>query len=434
MTRAAVLTPAAAIPSAAADSTWVVLAITVVFLGVIPLARIPVGSVPVYLSDIGLGALLVACLRPSRLASRERAILAWAAAFLLSMLPSLFIGLATSDQPIFTVYYFARRFLALSSFGTFFVLVSSSARTRRIVLAAAAVALAGTSLWAIAEVVTRSTGVVGQIDHFYSDVLSQAVLQTSVDRWAAAWKVPRATAGWWNANTTGAAVALGTGLLPGLAAGPAVILGLAGAAWVALVATGSRQALVAGGLIVAATLLGRRTGSPRVRRWLAIAVAVGLVGALLLASDQVARVAGTSEGGLEVGFESRWNNYPPYWDTLWQSNPLTFLFGHGAEEWTVVNRVGTPANPESFVSNALLLTLSENGAVPFVLAIGLLTMLVRHAETAWQRGIVVTVVWLLNCDNHLYLSPQLIAFAGLCLAVAAAPASGTSTLRRRLTG
>src|SRR5262249_4702415 len=143
---------------------------------------------------------------------------------------------------------------------------------------------------------------------------------------------------------------------------------------------------------------------------------------------------GTSEGGLEVGFESRWNNYPPYWDTLWQSNPLTFLFGHGAEEWTVVNRVGTPANPESFVSNALLLTLSENGAVPFVLAIGLLMMLVRHAETAWQRGIVVTVVWLLNCDNHLYLSPQLIAFAGLCLAVAAAPASGTSTLRRRLTG
>jgi hypothetical protein len=402
------------------DSTSILLAVAVLLLGVVPLARVNAGGVPVYLSDVGLAALAVMCFRPSRLGPKQHAILGWGAAFLFATVPSLFIGLATSDQPIFTVYYYARRVLALTTFGTFLVLLSTNPGARRIVLVTAAIALCGTSLWSIAQVVTRSTGIVGQIDHFYSDVLAQAVLQPSVSRWEAAWKTPRAVAGWWNSNTTGAALALGLGLLPALAAGP-MILGLAGAAWVALLATGSRQALVAGGIVMAATILGRRSGSSRTRRWLTAAVAVGGAAALLLASDQLARIFGTSEGGLDVSFESRWNNYPPFWDALWESSPLVFLFGHGAEQWTVVTRVGTPLDPESFVSNALLLISSENGAVPFVFALVLLTLLVRYAETAWQRGIVVTLIWLVNCDNHLYLSPQLIAFAGIALAVSAAP-------------
>ncbi len=152
------------------------------------------------------------------------------------------------------------------------------------------------------------------------------------------------------------------------------------------------------------------------------ACAAGLVAALLIAGAQGARALGAREGSLEEGFASRWNNYPDFWGALAASTPATFLFGRGAESWTVVSRSGTTLEPGAFVSNTLLLTLAENGVLTLLAFLALLARIVTQAEASWQRAGVVVVLWLLNCDNHLYLYPALTVLMWAALALAAAPA------------
>ena len=387
-----------------------------VLLPVVPLARVFVGPVPVYVTDLVLLALAAVVLRPGRLAARERRLLVIAGACLAATLPSLLIALAGDDPPLFTLYYYGRRVLAFASFGTFLVLFAAPPALRRLTLRALWAGTVVAGLWCVAQVLTRSTGATGALDHVYYDRLFQAGRELAVDRWAAAWKTPRAVAGWWNANVAGAALALGLATVP---AAPRSRLALAtvGVAWLGMVATASRQALI-GATLVTGLVVGERRGR---RATLLVALAVGAALAVVLAGDQLARVSGLVEGGLDEGFGSRWNNYPEFADALAASTPLTFVFGRGAESWTSVSRAGVALDSSGFVSNALLLTLAENGLVGLVAYLVLLFNVLRHATRRWQRGVVLLVVWLLNCDNHLYLSPGLLACMAIVLALAAAP-------------
>jgi hypothetical protein len=68
--------------------------------------------------------------------------------------------------------------------------------------------------------------------------------------------------------------------------------------------------------------------------------------------------------------------------------------------------------------------------VSLIALTGFLACVLLAARTAWQRGVVLIVVWLLNCDNHLYLSPALAALATAALALAAAPLEPRASPRR----
>ncbi len=390
-------------------------------LGVTPLVRVFVAGVPLYATDLVLLVLACSFLRPHRLAPCQRRVLGTAALVVASTAPSLLIGLFADAHPLFTLYYYGRRVLAVAAFGTFLVLFSADAALRRRTLRALLLATIVSSVWCVAQVLTRSTGLVGALDHIYYDVLARAVLEPSVNRWGAAWKTPRAVGGWWNANSMGAALTLGLLLTPAVRAWPWGALATS-AGWLGLVATGSRQALIGSGVFVAA-LLGRGGRRSAARRsWMLAACAAGLVAALLIAGAQGARALGAREGSLEEGFASRWNNYPDFWGALAASTPATFLFGRGAESWTVVSRSGTTLEPGAFVSNTLLLTLAENGVLTLLAFLALLARIVTQAEASWQRAGVVVVLWLLNCDNHLYLYPALTVLMWAALALAASPA------------
>lgn len=403
------------------DGRRVLLGATVL-LPVVPLMRVPFGEVPLYVVDVLLLALAVAFLRPGRLPPGARALLWWGLAFLLSTVPSVLIALFAYDEPLFTVYYWARRVLALGSFGTFLVLFSAAPEPRRIVVRALLAGLVLTSTWCLVQVLTRSTGVVGVLDRFYYVVLGQAVRELPLDRWEAAWKVPRAIAGWWNPNVTGAALALLLCLVPGHrgSLGSALLIAAAG---LALLTTASRQALIAAAVSVGTLLVW-----PSVRRagWAGnggVLVGVALAGAAAFgfASDQLARAVGDVEGGIGEGVGSRLDNYPAFWDALTAASPMGFLFGHGAEGSALLGRSGGLPDLSAFVSNTLLLTLGENGFLSFALLIGFLVAVLRRARAPWQRATVVVALWLLNCDNHLYLFPPLMALLCASLALAATP-------------
>jgi hypothetical protein len=410
-------------------STWVaapesrdgvvvrVLVASVALLPLVPMVRVFVGPVPLYLTDALLVALAAVILRPNRLERRERRLLGVGAACLAATVPSLVIALVAGDEPAFTLYYYGRRVLALASFATFLALFAGPPARRRLAVGALMAGTLVAGVWCVGQVLTRSTGAVGAVDHVYYDRLFQAGREVAVDRWAAAWKTPRAIAGWWNANVAGAALALGLAIVAGAGAGRLTVATL-GVAWVGLFATASRQALLGAALVTGVLAFERGTRRGR----LLATVGVGLVLTVLLAGDQLARVSGFVEGGLDEGFASRWNNYPDFADALAASTPFTFVFGRGAESWTAVSRAGVALDSSGFVSNALLLTLAENGLVGLVGFVTLLVTVARHTTRRWQRGAVVLVVWLLNCDNHLYLSPGLIAIMAIVLALAAAPA------------
>jgi hypothetical protein len=346
--------------------------------------------------------------------------LAVGAAFVVSTIPSLLVAFAEYQEALFTLYYWSRRVIAFSAFASYLVILTNRPDLRRPVLAAFGAGLLVTSLWCIAQVLTRSTGPVGVLDHFYYDILSRAVLQTAVSRWEASWKTVRAVAGWWNSNIAGAAIALLLACVPAL---PRTrwVRATSVLAWVAMFATASRQALVGSGLVLAVTLGSWDRTSSRQRRVLLLAGAVGLVVAFALAGDQLARVTGDVEGTWEEGLLSRWNNYPEAFRTLADSSPWTFIVGRGAESWTVVGRTSGTLGPGDFVSNTFVLTLLESGALAFLALLGFFATALWTARAAWQRAIVVLVVWLMNADNHLYLAPGLIAVMGIVVALAASP-------------
>src|SRR5262249_2872290 len=111
-------------------------------------------------------------------------------------------------------------------------------------------------------------------------------------------------------------------------------------------------------------------------------------------------------------------------------DPLTLLFGRGAESWAVAGRTSAAFDSSAFVSNSLLLTLAESGLVSLLALMGFLACVLLAARTAWQRGVVLVVVWLLNCDTHLYLPPPVAAVATAALALAAAPLEPRASPRR----
>jgi hypothetical protein len=405
------------------------LLVGVLLLTTAPLVRGFAGDVPIYLVDLVLLALAAAFFRPHQLPPDLRAVLATGAVFAASTVPSALISLAVYDHPSFTLYYYARRLIAYASFGTFLILLATEPARRRLLVHALLGGLVLSSLWCIAQALTRSSGLVGAIDHAYYDVLVQPVLEPSINRWAASWKTARAVGGWWNANTAGAALAL---LLPVVAAAraDASTAVAAGVAWVALCTTGSRQALAGATLFLATVAFWGERRVGRSRRGLAAGVALGVAAAFLLAGDQLARVVGHAEGGLDEGIISRWDNYPAFFAAISASGPLTLLFGRGAESWAVVGRTSAAFDSSAFVSNSLLLTLAESGIVSLIALTGFLACVLLAARTAWQRGVVLIVVWLLNCDNHLYLSPALATLATAALALAAAPLEPVAVRRR----
>jgi hypothetical protein len=396
-------------------------------LPVAPLVRIsvePMGKpVPIYMIDLLLLGVAIAFFRPHRLPPRQRNLLAVGVAFVVSTIPSVLVAIAENQEALFTLYYWSRRVIALSAFATYLVIFTSRPELRRPVLAAFGAGLLVTSLWCIAQALTRSTGPVGLLDRFYYDTLARAVLQTAVSRWEASWKTVRAIGGWWNPNTAGAAIALLLACVPALPRTRWVRV-TSVLAWVALLATASRQALVGSGLVLAVILGSSDRTSSRQRRVLLLAGAVGLVAAFAFAGDQLARVTGDVEGTWEEGVLSRWNNYPEAFRTLYDSSPWTLIVGRGAESWTVVGRTSGTLGPGDFVSNTFMLTLLESGALTLLALLGFFAAAFWTARAAWQRAVVVLVVWLMNADNHLYLAPGLIAVMGIVVALAATPPPG----------
>jgi hypothetical protein len=416
---------------------WQVAAVVggVIVLSVVPLIRGFVAGVPVYLADLVMLGLCLVFFRPSRLPRPQRALLGWGIVFVASTLPSGLVALLSYDHPVFTLYYYARRVLALAAFGTFLALFSGEARLRRVAAAALGIGVLLTGVWSVGQVLTRSTGVVGVVDHVYYDILDRATRETEVDRWAADWKTPRAIAGWWNSNTTGCALLLASTAVAAMAPGPWPLV-VSAASWVGLLATASRQALIGAVLFFGVLLIGpgspRTTAQPtRSRTMLLVACAAALALAVVVAGAQVSRVTGDSEGTFEDSFASRWNNYPPFWDALASSSPGTFLFGRGAESWAVLMRTGAAVDAGSFVSNTPLLILAENGFFTCALFLGFLAVVFLRARTAWQRASVVVIFWLLNCDNGLYLQPGAIALMSAALALAAAPPTEEATAWRQ---
>ena len=391
-------------------------------LPVAPLVRTFVGPIPLYLSDPLLAALGLRVAGSAHLPARQRRVLGWGLAFVATTIPSVLVAFLVWNQPAFTTYYWARRVLALSAFPTFLVIFTCLPSLRRDALRLLALGLAVTAAWCVAQVISRSTGPVGWIDRFYYDVLARAVLESSISRWAASWKTVRAIGGWWNANTAGAALVLGLAMLPALPVRRGVLVTTA-LAWLALLGTASRQALIGAALVTAIVVAGDLAGRarrPRGRTLLAFAGAIGFAFALLIAGDQLARLLGGVEGGLGEGVTARWNNYPEAFATLRDSPIWALVLGHGAEGWTVAGRTGAP-DTTAFVSNTLVLVLLENGVVACAALIGFVGAVFAAARAPWQRAIVVLVVWLMNCDNHLYLFPGLMALAAIALALAAAP-------------
>lgn len=258
-------------------STWVaapesrdgvvvrVLVASVALLPLVPMVRVFVGPVPLYLTDALLVALAAVILRPNRLERRERRLLGVGAACLAATVPSLVIALVAGDEPAFTLYYYGRRVLALASFATFLALFAGPPARRRLAVGALMAGTLVAGVWCVGQVLTRSTGAVGAVDHVYYDRLFQAGREVAVDRWAAAWKTPRAIAGWWNANVAGAALALGLAIVAGAGAGRLTVATL-GVAWVGLFATASRQALLGAALVTGVLAFERGTRRGRLQR------------------------------------------------------------------------------------------------------------------------------------------------------------------------
>src|SRR6185369_7145773 len=109
--------------------------------------------------------------RPRRLAPEQRRMLALGGLFVVAMIPSLLVAIAEYQEAMFTLYYWGRRIIAFSAFASYLVIFSTRQDLRRPVLAAFAAGLLVTSLWCIAQVLTRSTGPVGALDRFYYDTL-----------------------------------------------------------------------------------------------------------------------------------------------------------------------------------------------------------------------------------------------------------------------
>ena len=393
-------------------------------LGVAPMVRISLEAtgqpIPLYVMDLLLVAMALTFCEPRRLPPRQRVLLAWGVAFVASTLPSVIVACVDFNEPLFTFYSWSRRVIALSAFATYLVIFTARPSLRRVTLAALAAGLLVTSVWCVAQVVTRSTGVVGALDSFYYDTLAKAVLESQISRWTAAWKTARAVGGWWNANSAGGALVLLLAAAPAMIQRPWVRATTA-LALVALLATASRQALLGIGVILVALMASADRASTRQRRVIVIAATIGILAALALAGDQLARVTGDVEGTWGESVSARWNNYPDAFRTLGESSPWRFVVGRGAESWTVAGRTGAQLDSAEFVSNAFMLTLLENGALAAIVLLGFFVVAFRTADAAWQRGIVVLVMWLMNCDNYLYLFPGVIAVMAVLLGLAASP-------------
>jgi hypothetical protein len=288
-------------------------------------------------------------------------------------------------------------------------------------------ALAGiVGIWCMLQIAIP--GVMTPFDRYYYFTLSKIVV-TDTLHGRAEYSTARAMAGAWNSNVAGTilAMSLPVALAAVKRGRKAIVLLCLSMVLGGIVATGSRQAMIAVFLSLFYMCLPRlrsaaSTIDVSVRLAISLLLVLVLIGVLVffVTGFGQAQVDRLLQEGVVSGIQARWGGYQEFLNHL-QEDPVAGFLGLGPNANEVGVRERSFDYAQGYVSNSWLLVLFEHGLLGLVGFLGVFIVCWRLAMQRWAKALLIAMAWLMMCDNAInsLVTVQMLVCAAMAFAVLA---------------